>query len=123
MCVRSGLGKRHTGFTLIEVLVAASIVSVAVLGLLASFSLCVRASSRVSGLDGAVDLAERKLQTALAGPGGMPGALHGTTERYRWTVRFSEKTDQLTLASVEIEWLEGGRSRTYRLGQLFHPAE
>ncbi len=111
------------GFTLIEVLVSVSILSFGIIGVLEAFSLSLRAGSRAAHLGEAVDVAQRELElTAVATASGgdlMPQT--GKSGRYNWELKLREIQHGLTLATVEVKWLERGKHDTFKLSRVLLP--
>lgn len=109
------------GFTLIEVVVALTILAVGILGLLSAFSLCLRTQSQTLRLAEAVCLARQQLAEVIADPAGNWQNRSGDSDRYHWSVDFAEKPCDLILASVTVSWLERGQRQQFRLCQLVRP--
>jgi prepilin-type N-terminal cleavage/methylation domain-containing protein len=109
-------------FTLLEVLVATSILAVGIVGVLAVFSLSIRAASTAEQLDTAVRLATNRLELAVAVPAGGIRPDSGSAGRFKWTVTYTDKPHRLVLATVQVTWTDGGQPQTYQLSQLFMPA-
>ena len=112
---------RLKGFTLLEVLVATTLLATGIVGVLGVCSLSVRAASASQHLDDAVQLASSHLELAVALPGERLQPVSDSTERYAWTVTFIEQPEGLVRATVSVTWIEGGRPQTFRLSQVFKP--
>jgi len=108
-------------FTLLEVLVATTLLATGILGVLAVFSLSVRSASAAEHLDDAVQLAGNHLELAVAMPPDRLPPVSGNSGRYAWTINFTEKPEGLVLATVRVTWSEGGSPRAFQLEQLFKP--
>lgn len=100
------------GFTLLEVMVALAIVSVALVSLLSLGNRSIAVQTRVQRLTQATLLAQQKMaQTEVEG---RRGALERTTQQgsfpvphaeYRWRLEFAETPlPAVTLATVTVTW-------------------
>ena len=118
-------GRAPKGFTLIEVLVAMTILAVGVLGVLGAFHLSMQAASRAFRVDEAAGLAERELQRAIAVPKESLADKAGTEGRYTWTVTITDPpaSQRLKCVTVTVRWLERDQGQTFQLSQIFHPME
>lgn len=106
---------------MLEVLVAMTILSVGIIGVISAMSLSIAATSAASRLEEASRLAENQLVLGISAPGDALEARTGTVGRYTWSLRYEEKRHGLFVATVLVEWGEGGRVRSYRLSQVFVP--
>jgi prepilin-type N-terminal cleavage/methylation domain-containing protein len=109
------------GFTLLEVLVAMTVLSVGIVGVLAAMSLSVRASGQAWRVDEVSRLAQNQLALAANLSVDQLEPSNGVLERYKWLVSYAEKPHGLVVACVTVEWMEEGQARTYRLCQVFRP--
>jgi general secretion pathway protein I len=114
--------RRPTGFTLIEVVAALAIVSIALLGLLRLHLLSIKTADKAQVLTQAIFLAQEKMAEALSGGYPVTGTRAGTTEtdgsRFTWRTEVrdarvpqSRQTDLsvggLRRVSVEVAWPKG----------------
>jgi len=113
----------EAAFSLLEVLVAVTILSVGVLGVLTGFSLSTRASARAYRTDQAAAIARCQLEQALALPTRELEPGTGTSSRFHWTLDVEGKPHGLVRATVTVKWLERGQTESYRLSQVFVPRE
>ena len=118
----------QAGFTLLEVLVAVSIVGIALVVLLRLHLLSLDATLAAQDLSTAVLLAQGRmaiLQAQSPPPGEDEGRFDGPDlERFRWTTSIRQfgldPTDEAGSAgvrhvTVSVHWREGNRNRTYSL--------
>ena len=110
-----------TAFTLLEVLVASTLLATGIVGVLAVFLASVRAASAAEHLEDAVSLASIELELAVATPADRLQPLSGNSGRYAWAVAFTDKPEGLVLTTVRVTWSEGGRPQAFQLSQLFKP--
>lgn len=110
-------------FTLIEVLVAMTILAVGILGVLGAFSVSMRAASRASRLDEAVSIARKEIELAVTARADELAPKSGSSGLYAWQLTFVRKPHNLLRASMEIKWTERGQTRTFKLSQVFEPQQ
>lgn len=115
------LSRQHRGFSLLEVLVAMTLIGVGILGVLSAFSLSIQAASRSRGTDGATEIAQNQLDLAVHAPTDRLEARSGTSGRYTWHVSYSKGPDGLTTASVAVQWSDRGDKRLFTLSRWFDP--
>jgi type II secretory pathway pseudopilin PulG len=115
--------RARAAFTLLEVLVATLILAGGIVGVLATFSLGVRAASRAEQLERAVQVATNEMESAVSAPAGATQPRTGSVGRYTWEVDYAEKPHRLVLATVRVTWSEDGKPQTFHLSQLFTPPE
>ena len=116
-------GGNHKAFTLLEVLVASTILGVGILGLVGGFSVSTRTASRAMRLDGAVSIAQRELQLTVAAGLAALGPRTGEEGIHRWKVELADRPDGLMAASVSVSWQERGRTEQFRLTGIFLPPQ
>ena len=112
---------RRDGITLVEGLVALTVFSVSILGLLAALFLSYNVSARGEHLDTAVVLARTKLQETISGVADAVPASQQQSERFAHAVTVEERPGGLMAATVTVQWLEGGRMQEYVLSEVFRP--
>ena len=110
-------------FTLIEALIATTIVSAGLIGIAGAFSLSHGAGTRADRLREAAMLAERRLELATAVSADQLDADKGSSGRLAWQVTYSERHHNLMMASVSIRWLDRGRPTTFHLSRVFQPRQ
>jgi general secretion pathway protein I len=124
-------GKR--GFTLLEMIVATTIMGIAIAGLMSGISSTTRNAARLRDYDRVVQLARLRMNSLLADPrvprnvlqeGTFDPALTGGLEcGWRAQVTVAEKSSPmpapeeyvLDRIQVEIWWMSGGQRRTFPL--------
>ena len=111
----------NAAFSLMEVIVALTILSAGIVGVVSTFALCGRAAGRNFRLADAVALAERQIELAAATPRDRLAASRGKEDRYTWRLTVDEMAHGLVRASVAVEWLDRGKTRTWRLSQILVP--
>jgi prepilin-type N-terminal cleavage/methylation domain-containing protein len=112
---------RGRGFTLLEVLVAMTILSVGIIGVIGAMSLSMTASSNAARIDEASRLAQNQLELGVSAPGDGLEAKTGTSGRFMWSLTYQEKPHGLCSATVVVEWMEYSQTQSYRLSQIFVP--
>ena len=111
------------GYSLVELVAAIAIFSLAVTSVLALFSACLQATSASLSYTHAVTLAEKILEeTALEGdftPGSDSGDFGEDFPRHSWeTETESCEQEGLYQIRVVVKWNEQGREREYALTTL-----
>lgn len=124
--------KNRRGFTLLEVLVATTIMGVAVVGLMSSLSTSVRNSTRLTDYDRAVLVARSRMDSLLVEPvlpqltmleGPIEGVFPGGAKS-GWRARVTPfeappgagpGATALERIELEIWWMDGDRRRTFLL--------
>ncbi len=106
------------GFTLLEVLVAMSILASGIVGVLVTVSGCMRAMSRGERLLAAVSLASRLLEESVATIEEASHEETGQERAFTWRVSAAPKSDLLRVITVGVQWTERGQTITYQLSQL-----
>lgn len=109
--------KPSIGFTLIEVIVAMTILSVGAIGVLGTISLALQTSSESLRLSAATALGDRLLREVEA----TNGPASGSEGNFSWKLSFAEKPHRLVLASVAVEWLNRGKATHLVLSRLYLP--
>jgi prepilin-type N-terminal cleavage/methylation domain-containing protein len=108
---------KQSGFTLLEILVAMTILSVGIVGTMHAFSLSMRAGTEASRLARASEIARRELVLAAAAPsGGIDN--DGAEDAYTWRIREMDQADGLLVVSVTVNWLDRGRPQSFALSQV-----
>ena len=114
---------RETGFSLLEVIVAMTIFSTAVLGIVTAFSQATRASGEARREVAAVRLAEAKLlESTRVERGAMTDAV-GEDEAGAWSVVYQRRSDGLGRVDVTVEWGSTAGPEEVTLYELFPPIE
>lgn len=123
--------KRNRGFTLLEVMVATTIMAIAVVGLLSSISASLRNASRLTDYDRSALLARRKLDELLLDQR-LPrfATVEGTWDRavsdvrggwrarvtpFDMPPRVGAGTVVLDRVELEVWWMNGDRRRSFKL--------
>ena len=114
----------HSGFTLIEVLIALAVLAIGLVALLQLHVLSLRSSDRAARQGEALRLASDKLAEALAKPSPEPGAGAGGEEGpmagMEWRVMVAPaaaaelngaEAPGLMRVTVEVVWADGPRER------------
>lgn len=111
------LKSKQSGFTLVEVLIALTILSVSVLGIIQSISVCSHNATKALRLTEATGIARREMALAVLAKGsGSPAT--GGDGVFQWKVETSEKAENLLLISVAVTWQERGRPQVFRLSRM-----
>ncbi|MBI3682404.1 MAG: type II secretion system protein [Acidobacteria bacterium] len=124
--------RRRAGFTLLEMLVATSLMAVAVVGLLAALSASLGNASRLTDHDRAAVVARRKMDELLlaarlpryqvlespltpADGAGLEGGWRARVSPFEVPPNAQPGSMILNRIECEIWWTHGGRRRSYRL--------
>ena len=139
---------KRRGFTLLEVLVATTIMGIAVVGVLSALSSTMRSAARLTDYDRAVMLSRSKLDELLLDPhlpvdtvvegdfdralmGGLEGGWRARLTRFETPPGYPKAVSTMdqTLDRLELEiwWISNGQRRTfivngYRADQV-HPED
>lgn len=122
----------HSGFTLLEVLVAALIMAIAVTGLLSTLSTSMRNAGRLTDYDRAALLARQKMDELLITPklpkntvmagawdsvaaAGLNAGWRARVSTYEHPPAAPAGTPVLERIELEIWWISGGQRRTFSL--------
>jgi len=117
----TGTSAGDRAFSLIEVVVALTIFSAGIVGVMGTFSLCTRAAGANLRLAEAVALAQRQMELSVATPPDQLAGRSGTENRFNWGLTVEQMPQGLLRASVAIDWLERGQRKNYRLSQILLP--
>lgn len=113
---------KQNGLTLIEVLIALTILSVSVLGIVQSISLCSQNATKALRLAEATEIARREMVLAVMGTaGGLPAAERDGV--YQWKAEKIEKGEDLLLISVTITWTDKGLPYEFCLLRILYTGE
>ena len=123
----------HRGFTLLEMLVATTIMGIAVAGLMSGISSSTRNAARLRDYDRVVQLARLRMNSLLTDPGAPlsvpqeglfdPALTGGLECGWRAQVGVAEQSSPtpnagdyvLDRIQLEIWWMSGGQRRTFPL--------
>lgn len=115
-------GRRRAGFTLLEVVVALTILAAGIALIIALLTGSLRLSGSARDLSDASLYASQRLEEALLSPSASPGEESGRFgERYRWTVRTSLAPDdpdvpfRTVRIEVRVAWDDGTGERSVEL--------
>jgi general secretion pathway protein I len=133
---RGRIGRRHQGFTLMEILVAFVVLATAVAVLYRTFSTGIRNVDAISGYSEAVAIADARLLALGLEQPVVEGEESGETEdrRFKWTMTVRPYTppgstgdnaaaffnaNQLVRATITVTWDErGAQARTISLSTV-----
>lgn len=108
------LGK--TAFTLVEVIVAITLLGISMIAVLGTFRACAGVARHARLLTQSVCLAERLLVEADLRENAVYGLVKGNEGRYAWDVRIAPTSlENLGAISVQVSWWEQGRAQQYEL--------
>jgi type IV pilus modification protein PilV len=119
ICKKKAGGPNRGGFTLIEVLVAMGIFTVAVLGVAISATSVIKANQGSYSTTIAINLAQDKLEelkalpASLASGGPVTDTINGETFSRSWTVTANSPISGMQRIDVTVTWTDyGSRSIT-----------
>lgn len=114
--------RKAPGFTLLEVIVAVTILGAGILALLTMFSGSLRLSGGARDVSAASVYASQRLEEALLSPAPAPGVESGEFGgKYRWTTRTTflppeeDRPFDGIRFDVTVEWDDGGSGRSVAL--------
>lgn len=113
---------RTTAFSLVEILVALTILSVGIVGILGVFSLGIRAAGKSDRSMQALELAESKLELAASAATWAVRNETQSQDGLEWTMVTQDAPKGLQVTSIEVSWTERGKSQLIRLSRLYLPA-
>jgi type II secretory pathway pseudopilin PulG len=105
----------------VEVLVATTILAVGIVGVMDGFSQSMRAGSKASRLEGALDIAQKQVKLAEASCRDDLKALVGSLGQYSWQMAVTDKPHGLVLVSVEVTWLQESQMQSVVLSEVISP--
>ncbi|MCP4964984.1 MAG: prepilin-type N-terminal cleavage/methylation domain-containing protein [bacterium] len=105
---------RQRGFTLLEVMVAVSILAVALTAIGGALGMVVRSTALASGYERARTVAENELALFLAGRPERPTTKSGVDNGVRWALRAEEdaEVDGLLRVVIEARFFVAGGDRS-----------
>ena len=114
-----GIARRRAGgFSLLEMLVAAGVLAVALVIVMESISFALTAASRTDRDQTAYRIASDRLNRAAAGHGPVPPEQGQTTfagVRYDWRVQPVSAESGMRSVQCAVRWLSGGRQQAIAL--------
>lgn len=108
-------------FLLLEAMLALTILSVGIIGLMGTILLSRRVGAESLWLAEATSLAQRQLEEAIAQPAQQMPTSNGASGRFSWTISLSDKAYDLKAVSVDIHWIARGSAHRFRLSRVFRP--
>jgi general secretion pathway protein I len=122
--------RRRAGFTLLEVLIATTIMAVAIAALMSALGTSVRSAARVTDSDRAAIMAKRTLDALLVEPpppgqlvegvfgpadGGLRGGWRARLEPFEAFPNLPPQLAAIDRVVVEVWWMSGSTRRTFQL--------
>lgn len=124
--------QRHGGFTLLEVLVATTLMGIAVVGLIATLETSVRNAARLTDYDRAALVARSQMDTLLLDPtlpklvvvqqpiepvllGGRTGGWRARVTPFDLKPNSGPDAEQLERIELEIWWMDGDRRKSFTI--------
>lgn len=109
------------GFTLAEVLLAMTILSIGVLGVLEVFSLSWRYGREGYDRRQAVRIAQAELELAVHSLEEVGAGRSGSAGVYLWELKITDAAERLKKATITVNWTRQGQTRSLKLSQIFRP--
>jgi len=113
---------KRRSFTLVEVLVALSVISIGAITLADSFNVSLRAKSYAEKETVALFLLQQKASEIISGPILETGVFKGTFGNaypvYRWEASLIPLERDLVRADIAVFWLDSGREHEVRIVTL-----
>jgi len=123
---------KRRGFTLLEMLVATSVMAIAVVGMLSALSTSLRNANRLTDHDRAALVARRKVDELLLQPrlqryvpvegqltpatdAGLTGGWRATLQPYEIPPNVGPGNAILERLECELWWMDGGHKRTFTI--------
>jgi prepilin-type N-terminal cleavage/methylation domain-containing protein len=113
---------RSRGFTLLEAIVATTILGFGILGAAIAIRIVNSSVQSSRQLEGATNLARAKLDSAIAEPN-RTSASRGNSDIYTWEISRASaggmSDDPLAIARVTVRWLDHSVSREFVLARAY----
>jgi general secretion pathway protein I len=119
----AGRGYRRAprAFTLVEVIVALTLLGIALLAVFGALRTCVQATHHARMLTGSVLVAERLLAEVRLDRQCVFATREGRADPYRWRLRVAPTpVESLGAVYVQVTWSEQQRQQQYDLFSLVH---
>jgi Tfp pilus assembly protein PilV len=108
-----------TAFTMVEIVVALTILSVTIVAVFGSMRMCAKAAHHTRMLTKSVLLAERLLAETRISENTVYETREGKENLYQWKVQIAPTTvENLGAVHVQVQWLEQQRQQQYELFSL-----
>jgi prepilin-type N-terminal cleavage/methylation domain-containing protein len=111
----------RSGFTLAEVLVAMTILSIGVLGVLEVFSLSWRYGQQSGDRRQAVQMAQAELELAVHSQEDVSAGRSATAGVYQWELKVADAAEGLKKATITVSWTRRGQTQSLKFSQIFRP--
>ncbi len=114
--------RNNKGFTLLEVMLSLSIISISLMVIIHSFSLAISVKNSVNNYSKAIFLSEKKLsEIKLSGSDKMEnnGKFLEPFERFNWQIK-ADRTNFSDLAKIDliIEWTQQGKLKNFQVSTI-----
>ena len=109
------------GLTLLETLVAMTLLSVSIVGLTSAISQNARLATSSIRSEEALGIARNRLALSVAEAEALPVPTRGTEQGYGWELSYEDRPHRLVLATVVVTWLDRGVERSLTLAEVYVP--
>ncbi|MBL7106092.1 MAG: hypothetical protein ISS77_00605 [Phycisphaerae bacterium] len=109
------------GFSMVEIIIAMTIMATSLLAVFGVLSMCIRASNSNTNIAGAAILAESLLNEKRLEKNISYETTKGKESKFNWQIQVSPtEIDNLVAVAVKISWLQNQIPKEYQLISVMH---